>query len=304
MSELKKSFKNSTTILFVVIICFVCAFILSILASLLKKPQEEAAELYQSKQLLISAKIISSKNTFQLFKQGHATPASYDETSGLLSPSKTEEKTKRSSVLSLYNNRVVAKLVDSKGAVYSFEELGIDEKSYIEKNQKHGYFNLEYKLIYFVYPNLPKSQITKDTPIYGYVIPINGFGLWDAIYGYLCLEPNANTVIGATWYNQKETPGLGGEIGTPEWQEQFTGKQIFRESSDGQTNFLRAPLGIQVVKSTVKEKFGNSPEGKSAVDGIAGATITITGVTESYRSSLKPYRAFLVNTHNNYQANK
>lgn len=301
MSELKKSFNNKKTLLFVVVICFTCAFILSVLASFLKKPQEEAAELYQSKQLLISAKIISYNDTFQLFEKNHIIPAKYDTKTEQLVPSSEGEKTKRSEVLALYSNRVEAKLVDDQGQVYSFEDLGLNQKDYIEKHKKLGYSHLKYKLIYFIFPNLPKNKITETTPIYGYVIPINGFGLWDAIYGYLCLAPDGNTVIGATWYNQKETPGLGGEIGTPDWQKQFTGKKIFRENAKGDTNFLRAPLGIQVVKSTVKEKYGNSPEGLSAVDGIAGATITITGVTEAYRSSLSPYRSFLIKVHNTYK---
>ena len=64
---------------------------------------------------------------------------------------------------------------------------------------------------------------------YGYVIPINGYGLWDAIYGYLGLETDANTVLGMTWYDQKETPGLGGNIALPQWQEQFKNKVIFQK---------------------------------------------------------------------------
>ncbi len=296
MSEQKKSFNNFRTILFVIVICFVCAFVLSLLSSYLKKPQEEAKQLYQNKQLLISAKIVSPQDTFQIYHQGKKIPAVFDEATELLKPSKVAEKAKRSDVLSLYRNRVEAKLVDSNGNIYSFSDLQIDPIKYIEDNQKRGFSDLKYKLLYVIKPN----DETEES-IYGYVIPINGFGLWDAIYGYLCLGPDADTVIGTTWYDQKETPGLGGDIGTYEWQKQFAGKKIFQESTDGQTNFLRTPLGLQVVKSTVEQVYGNSPKAKSAIDGIAGATITITGVTEAYRSSLSPYRAFLIKAHNNYR---
>lgn len=300
MAEQKKSFNNISTILFVVIICFICAFILSILSSLLKKPQEDAAKLYQNKQLLISAKILNYDNSFELFKDGQTSPAIYDETSHVLIPSNRGEKATRSSVLSLYSHRIKAKLVDESGQLFSFDELHLKEQDYIEQHRKNGYSHLKYKLIYVVYPNESVIDMTQEAPVYGYVIPINGFGLWDAIYGYLCLAPDADTVIGTTWYNQKETPGLGGEIGTPKWQQQFMGKKIFMENQSGKTNFLRAPLGIKVVKTTVKETYGSSPQALSAVDGIAGATITITGVTEAYRHSLMPYRAFLVKTHNSF----
>ena len=130
--------------------------------------------------------------------------------------------------------------------------------------------------------------------IYGYVIPINGYGLWDAIYGYLCIAPDGDTVIGTTWYQQSETPGLGGEIATEKWQAQFPGKLIFRESPDGTTNYQTAPLGLIVVKTTVEQELKNKPAAKSAVDGIPGASKTNEGVTDAYQTSLAPYRSFLI----------
>jgi len=106
-------------------------------------------------------------------------------------------------------------------------------------------------------------------------------------------------VLGMTWYDQKETPGLGGEISLPDWQKQFFGKVIFQKALSGQTNFERAPLGIKVVKTTVKETYGNSPLANSAVDGIAGASITVSSVNEALRASLNPYRPFLIKAHQN-----
>jgi Na+-transporting NADH:ubiquinone oxidoreductase subunit C len=112
------------------------------------------------------------------------------------------------------------------------------------------------------------------------VIPVNGFGLWDAIYGYLALDPNGDTVIGITWYDQKETPGLGANISETSWQSLFPGKVIFQESPDGSTDFKTAQLGITVVRGKVSEVYGDSPKAKSAVDGMAGATLTGNGVNE------------------------
>ncbi|MCH9630229.1 MAG: Na(+)-translocating NADH-quinone reductase subunit C [Chlamydiia bacterium] len=277
------------------------------LSTLLKKPQEDAEKLYNSKQLLISARILNYQDGFDILdSSGTFEMAKFDDEKQLLEKSDQFVKAKDDQILTLYSNRVEARLTNKDGEILTFEEAGVNEQEYMAKNEKLGYANLEYKLLYVILPNLPENEINENTPVYGYVIPIAGYGLWDAIYGYLCLEANADTIIGTTWYNQKETPGLGGEIGTAEWQKQFYGKRIFLENADGTTNFQRSLLGIKVVKTTVKEELGNTPASKSAVDGIAGASITIAGVTEAYRQTLGPYRPFLIKAHNKYlnQTNK
>ena len=47
-------------------------------------------------------------------------------------------------------------------------------------------------------------------------MPIEGVGMWGTLYGFLALDRDGNTMRGLTFYDQKETPGLGGEIGQPE----------------------------------------------------------------------------------------
>ena len=41
------------------------------------------------------------------------------------------------------------------------------------------------------------------------------------------LDRDGNTVRGLTFYDQKETPGLGGEIGNPKWQALWRGRKAF-----------------------------------------------------------------------------
>lgn len=252
---------NRYIIMFVLVICSGCALILSLLSTSLLPRQERARETYLYEQLLVAANIIPP-----------------------------ETKVPQSKILEIYQARVEPRLTNNAGDLFTFDEVNIDESDYLISNQKTGYSKLEYKLVYIV-----KDENSDAT--YGYVIPINGYGLWDAIYGYLCLAPDADTVIGTTWYEQKETPGLGAEIATAKWQSQFPGKVIFRENPDGSTNFQAAVLGIRVVKTTVTQTYGNAPAGKSAVDGIAGATKTSEGVTNAYQSSLAPYRNFLIRIH-------
>ncbi len=286
MTEKRSSFSSFRTLLFVVFLCTICALALSVLAEVLKSPQKNARELYRSKQLLLAARILGYNGYFLL----DGKPATYDSQEKILVPyeEKVPPKAKNEEILDIFESRIFARLTNSSGELYTFEEVGIDEGAYLLQNEKLGYSRLPYKLVYLVKENGP-SKVP-----YGYVIPINGYGLWDAIYGYLGVEANGDTVLGMTWYSQRETPGLGGEIALPEWQEQFLGKDIFQKSPDGTTNFERAPLGIRVVKTTVKETLGNTPMADSAVDGIPGASITINGVNEALRRSLAPYRPFLI----------
>ncbi|MCF7852456.1 MAG: NADH:ubiquinone reductase (Na(+)-transporting) subunit C [Simkaniaceae bacterium] len=306
MSQNSAKFSNRYIILFVSIVCFICALILSIFAAALKPLQEREEILYQSKQLLISAKILNDAGSFLIKNEaGQYIPAHFDpkEQKLIPNPPGTHYKASKNDIFSLQQLRVVPHLTDIQGNVFSFKEKKIDYETYLKEHQKYGYADLPNKLVYFIYPNIATSLLKKEldqlTPI-GYVIPINGYGLWDAIYGYLAIEANANTVIGTTWYDQKETPGLGANIATPQWQKQFYGKHIFRENAQGQTNYQTSKLGITVVKTTVKDELGDSPFAISAVDGIAGASETRKGVQAAYFDSLAPYRPFLIKAHQRY----
>ena len=243
---------NRRVIAFVSTICFACALTLSLLAIFLKGPQADARELYKSKQLLISAHILDASGHF-------------------ITPEGDGKKASSKEILDYYQSNITPMLITKDGVAVTFEEAGVDMQSYIAEHEKEGYATLPEKLIYR-FPG-------------GYIIPINGYGLWDAIYGYLAIADDGNTVVGATWYDQQETPGLGGEISTPEWLSQFPGKVIFQVDESGNTDFDRAPIGISVVQN---------PSGASEVQAIAGATITSTGVAAAYRQSLAPYRPFLL----------
>ncbi|NIO84625.1 MAG: FMN-binding protein, partial [Candidatus Aminicenantes bacterium] len=63
---------------------------------------------------------------------------------------------------------------------------------------------------------------------------------------------------GIRFYQQEETPGLGGEIGSAWFQEQFVGKKIV--SASGEPGFKVLKVG--------------QTGGINAVDGITGATMT------------------------------
>jgi Na+-transporting NADH:ubiquinone oxidoreductase subunit C len=84
-----------------------------------------------------------------------------------------------------------------------------------------------------------------------------------------------NTVYGVSFGHKSETPGLGAEIETEKFQNQFTGKKIF----DDQGQFV----SVKAVKG------GVTPENTHGVDAVSGATITSDGVTEMVKRTLSNY---------------
>jgi Na+-transporting NADH:ubiquinone oxidoreductase subunit C len=267
LGPLKES-SNGRTMLFTIALSFSCALILSLLASALAKPKEIAKELDRSKEMLMAAKILSREGYF-LTKDASQKPATQEQ------------------IIEVYTHRLQPLLTDDKGQLKTFKELNIDESAYLAAHRKSGYYKMPWKLLYAIAPEQGQGK-----PI-GYVIPVNGYGLWDAIYGYMALKTDGDTVIGISWYDQKETPGLGANITEAYWQDLFANKKIFQQSPDGKTDIHQAPLGITVAKGKVADVYGMSPKANSAVDGMTGATLTGYGVTDAYRDVLAGYRPFL-----------
>lgn len=286
---------NMRTIIFMVILSFVCATILSILASVLAEPQELARDLYRSKQMLVAARILNPVHGYLQLKndQGEYIPAKV-EAGGRLVPGTAQDIPTSSQLLDVYRVRFVPYLTDKEGKLHTFEELHIDQKDYIAQHRKTGYYKQPYKLVTEIRPNPGLHGEEHDAAADGYILPVNGFGLWGAVFGYLAIGPDANHVVGISWYEHIETPGLGANIAEPDWQSQFPGKQIFQANADGSVNFDSAPLGIIVVRGKVSEVYGDAPKAKSAVDGMAGATLTGNGITQAYQEVLEAYRPFLL----------
>jgi Na+-transporting NADH:ubiquinone oxidoreductase subunit C len=126
----------------------------------------------------------------------------------------------------------------------------------------------------------------KGSEIDQVVIPVEGLGMWGTIYGFLALGPDGNTITGLTYYDQKETPGLGGEISNPQWLALWRGRKAF----DDKWN-----VAIRVIKGTA----GPPETDPSKIDGLSGATVTSNAVTrliqfwlsdEGYGKFLRKFR--------------
>jgi Na+-transporting NADH:ubiquinone oxidoreductase subunit C len=110
-----------------------------------------------------------------------------------------------------------------------------------------------------------------------YVIPVYGAGLWGAIWGYVALNEDKNTVYGTYFSHASETPGLGAEIASEHFQSEFKDKHVM----DGEA------VALGVVKNGKVE----NPEFQ--VDGISGGTITSVGVDAMLKGCMTHYAKFL-----------
>lgn len=114
-----------------------------------------------------------------------------------------------------------------------------------------------------------------------YVLPVRGMGLWDAIWGYVAVDEKL-TVKGIVFDHKGETPGLGGDINKPFFEERFEGENLYDQAGNYQ--------GLQVIKGY---KGGNDKiDGQ--VDAISGATLTCNGVTNMLMLGLIPYENYLL----------
>jgi Na+-transporting NADH:ubiquinone oxidoreductase subunit C len=112
----------------------------------------------------------------------------------------------------------------------------------------------------------------KDGRLATAAFAFKGQGVWGQIEGFLALEPDLVTVAGVTFHKQEETPGLGGEIASDWFREQFRGKSIRGGPGGG-----RGSPGIRIVK-------GGGASGPSEVDAITGATMTSQKVEDMLTS--------------------
>ncbi len=115
------------------------------------------------------------------------------------------------------------------------------------------------------------------------VLPVHGYGLWSTMYGFIALEPDANTIIGLKFYEQGETPGLGAEVENPKWRALWPGKLVYGPESEPQ---------IRVIKGSVDSNTANA---EYKVDGLSGATLTSRGVSNmlEYWMSKRGFQDYL-----------
>jgi len=118
-----------------------------------------------------------------------------------------------------------------------------------------------------------------------YIIPLRGNGLWNAIWGYMALKEDVNTIKGVSFGHQAETAGLGAEI-TEDWfTNSFVDEKILNDNGDF--------VGVYVTKTN--NDPDNTDKNDNEVDAISGATITGDGVADMIKERLENYLPYFNN---------
>lgn len=103
------------------------------------------------------------------------------------------------------------------------------------------------------------------------VVAIYGAGLWGPIWGYIGLEKDLETVAGAYFDHESETPGLGAKIkDDPAFRDSFRGKKI---------QLKARPTGSRTTFEESCLEF----------DAISGATMTSRGLDAAMNNWLYEY---------------
>jgi Na+-transporting NADH:ubiquinone oxidoreductase subunit C len=113
-----------------------------------------------------------------------------------------------------------------------------------------------------------------------YIFPLYGKGLWGPLWGYISFYEDLNHVFGVYFDHKSETPGLGAEISTAEFQKEFIDKSIFDENG----NFV----SIDLIKT-------DASDNNHAVDAVSGGTITSHGLRDMLKTCLSAYLKFIEN---------
>ena len=249
------------TILFATAVCVVCALLVAVSAVALRERQQINARLYQQKNVLLAA--------------------------GLVGP---DDSVSDEALLRIFDARIKVRLVDlATGDL--LPQGKIDEKTYDQRRARN-----DPQMSRVAPPNA--AQVPR-VPTYGsayfvmngdrieqVVIPVEGVGMWGTLYGFIAIDRDGNTIRGLTYYDQKETPGLGGEAGNPKWQAHWRGRKVYDESWEPR---------ITVIKGSA----GPPERDPFHVDGLSGATITSNGIArmmafwlgdDGYRPFLRKFR--------------
>jgi len=93
------------------------------------------------------------------------------------------------------------------------------------------------------------------------------------------LKSDMNTIYGVNFDHKGETPGLGAEINTTQFESQFLGKKLYDNESF---------ISVQVIKGGARESDIHG------VDAISGGTITSKGLQSMIFDCLLKYNDYLL----------
>ena len=258
------------TFMVTILLSLVCSVVVSAAAVILKPKQEQNVVLDVQRNILnISgltkdAKALSTDEIATLYKQ--VKPRLVDMKTG-----KFIDKTPEGLTAEQYDQRAAAKNPEASKALPGSKDIAsIKRQADIAK-------------VYLIEKNGKMDRI---------VLPVHGYGLWSTMYGFLALDADLNTVAGFGFYDQAETPGLGGEVDNPLWKNKWPGKKVYSSNGD---------VAMSVIKGAVDP---SNPKAANQIDGLAGATLTSNGVSNliKFWMGKNGFEPFLLNLKENLKA--
>lgn len=236
---------NRYIIIFSLVLTAVLGGLLSGVSQVLGPTQKKAQDLDTKKQIL------------------GAIPSEKEALSGM----EAEE------ILARYQEVIFSEVTDFQGNLVDTNEKGgpmVAEEVNIEKNYKKP---VEDRL----FPVFKYSANGEES----YILPVYGAGLWDAIWGFVALNPDLKSVKGVSFDHKGETPGLGARITSDDVQERYRGKDLYNDNGEF--------VAITMVKG---EKIPEDRLGPNKVDGLAGATLTANGVNDMLLNYIGYYQKY------------
>lgn len=230
------------TLLFATAVCLVCSLLVASTTVLLRDRQHANQLLYLQKNIL--------------------------QATGLVKPG--AEVTDRE-VVELFERNIRIRLVDLSTGDY-VEHPSIDPSRYDQRRARADPAQSR-----VAPPNLSQIKripniatvalVVKDGKRVQVVLPIEGIGLYGTLYGFIALDRDLTTIRGLAFYENRETPGLGGEVDNPRWKALWPGRKAFDETGKPRITLVKGG-GV-----------GPPEQAPYQVDALSGATITSNGVT-------------------------
>jgi Na+-transporting NADH:ubiquinone oxidoreductase subunit C len=167
----------------------------------------------------------------------------------------------------MFTERIKGLVLDSEGTVVA--DRTVESLTSQEINDRDKATGLKTYYPFYIYeePGTGAKQ---------YAIHVSGKGLWSTVKAFMALEADLSTIAGIVFYEHQETPGLGGEVEKPFFQDRFKGKK-WTANGEVQTFLITKP---------------GAADSDHCVDGITAATMTCRGVESFLNADYAVYHSY------------
>lgn len=232
--------KELKVIAFAAAVCLICSLLLAAVYSGLKPLQD------RNKALDVKIKVLTALGAKVADEGGKVTKSAVE-------------------IEEMFSAQIEGLVIDSDGKLVDVAIVDLTEEQ-INKRRDNGLKDY-YPLYVATDPDSGRKR---------YAIHVSGRALWSVVKGYMALEEDGSTIAGMAFYEHQETPGLGGEIEKPFFQDSFREKKFL---SAGKVQLFR------ILKP-------GQPTDSHSIAGITAATMTCNGVAEFLNDDFQVYHKY------------